>query len=104
MHNCSQTDISTSLLHGTIITSSVTSAAQTNDLSQDVILQHKNETPHSINQTYCSHFTDNIMTIHHTVWPPKYHLAGHQFHNNVKVEMVVCEKLNGSMVTGLSPQ
>jgi hypothetical protein len=44
------------------------------------------------------------MTIHHTVWPPKYRLAGHQFHNNVKVEMFVCEKLKGSMVTGLSPQ
>jgi hypothetical protein len=104
MHNCSQTDISTSSLHGTIISSSVTSAAQTNDLSQDVIHQHDSGTPHSIHQTYCSHFTDNIMSIHHIVWPLKYHLAGHQIHNNVKVEMAVHERFHGSMVTGPSLQ
>jgi hypothetical protein len=104
MHNCSQTSISTSSLHGTIITSNVTSAVQTNDPSQDVILQHDSGTPHSIRQTYCSHFTDNIMSIHHTVWPLKYHLAGHKFHNNVKVEMAVREWFRGSLVTGPLPQ
>jgi len=104
MRNCSQTDIATSSLHGTIITSSVTSTVQTNDLSQDVILQHDSGNPHSIHQTYCSHFTDNIMSIHHVVWPPKYRLAGHQFHNNVKVEMAVRERFHGSMVTGPSLQ
>jgi hypothetical protein len=87
MHNCSQMDISTSSLHGTIIASRVTSAAQTNDLLQDVILQHDSGTPHSIHQTYCSHFTDNIMSIHHIVWPLKHRLAGHQFHNNVNGSM-----------------
>jgi len=99
MHNCSQTDISTSSLHGTIISSRVTSAAQTNDLSQDVILQHNSETPHSIRQIYFSHFTDNIMSIHHTVWPLKYCLAGLQFHN-MKMEMAVRERFSGSTFTG----
>jgi len=104
MHNCSQTDISTSSSHSAIITSSVTLAGQTNDLSQDVILQHDSGIPHSIHQTYCSHFTDNIMSIHHTVWPLKYRLAGHQFRNIVKVEMAVCKPFPGSVVTGPSPQ
>jgi hypothetical protein len=44
------------------------------------------------------------MTIHHIVWPPKYCLAGNQFHNNVKEEKVVRERFHGSMVTGPSPQ
>lgn len=99
MHNCSQTDISTSSLHGTIITSSVTLAAQTNDLSQDVILQCDSGTPHSIHQT-----SDNIVSIHHIVWPMKYRLAGHQFHNIVKVEVAVRKLFHGSVVTGPPPQ
>jgi hypothetical protein len=85
------------------VTSSVTSAVQTNDLSQDVILQHDSGTPHSTHQTHCSPITD-VMTIHHIVGPLKYRLAGHQSHNNVKVEMAVCEQFHGSMVTGPSLQ
>jgi hypothetical protein len=104
MHNCSQTDISTSSLHDTIITSSITSAAQTNDLSQDVILQHDTGTPHSIHQTYCSHFTDKVTITHLIFWPLKYRLPGHQFHNNVKVEMAVRKRFYASMVTGPSPR
>jgi len=49
---------------------SIASAIQTNDLSQDMILQHDNATPNKINRykSCNNHFTWNFCTIHPRCW------------------------------------